>query len=468
MMRRFLRGFSIGVLSVFLTAGLAWAQLSTAQLSGRVTDQSAAVLSRGHRYGDANGHRFTRSDVTDSNGSYVLSNLPPGPYRLEVSLSGFRSYVQTGIVLQVAGSPAINVVLSVGSLQESVTVEGAAPLVDVQSSGISDVVRNEEILALPLNGRNAVELVMMSGAAGAGDERTAAGSARRARGVGGRRTVLRSGVPARRRHAQQPTGQSEPPIPVPGCAAGVQRGNERMSAQHGMHSGAAVNAVTKSGTNRFSGNAFEFVRDRRFNATNPFAQTGPDGQTGGRWPQAQPVRGHAGWTTRAEPAVLLSARSRAPRSASSRPPTSRLCRRRRCWPATSRHSPRPPATADGRLTLRGGFENNRVNPAQLSPAALNMTRRLPTTTDPCGQVTYSQAKDSNELQYVGRIDYQRTSNHTIFGRYMATSATSPIPMREGIRSCPCSTPRTTPACSAWMPWPIRWRSATRACSARTP
>ena len=60
-----------------------------------------------------------------------------------------------------------------------------------------------------------------------------------------------------------------------------------------------------------------------------------------------------------------------------------------------------------------------------------MTRRLPTTTDPCGQVTYSQAKDSNELQYLGRIDYQRTSDHAIFGRYMATSATQPIPMREG-------------------------------------
>ena len=91
-----------------------------------------------------------------------------------------------------------------------------------------------------------------------------------------------------------------------------------------------------------------------------------------------------------------------------------------------------PACNGGRqITLRGGFENNRVNPAQLSRAALNMTGRLPTTTDPCGQVTYSQSKDSNELQYLGRIDYQRTSDDTIFGRYMATSATQPIPMREG-------------------------------------
>ena len=91
-----------------------------------------------------------------------------------------------------------------------------------------------------------------------------------------------------------------------------------------------------------------------------------------------------------------------------------------------------PACNGGRqIALRGGFENNRVNPALLSRAALNMVKYLPTTTDPCGEVTYSQTKDSNEVQYLARIDYQRTSDDTIFGRYLATSATMPSPMREG-------------------------------------
>src|SRR5438552_16286559 len=93
MMRRFLGGFSLGISSVFLTAGLAWAQLSTAQLSGRITDQSAAVLPGVTVTATQTATGFTRSDVTDSNGSYVLSNLPPGPYRLEVALAGFRSHV---------------------------------------------------------------------------------------------------------------------------------------------------------------------------------------------------------------------------------------------------------------------------------------------------------------------------------------------------------------------------------------
>jgi hypothetical protein len=91
-----------------------------------------------------------------------------------------------------------------------------------------------------------------------------------------------------------------------------------------------------------------------------------------------------------------------------------------------------PACNGGRqIALRGGFVNNRVDPAQFSRAALNMMKFLPTTTDPCGEVTYSQRKDSNEWQYLGRIDYQRTADHTIFGRYMATQASIPNPVREG-------------------------------------
>ncbi|MBF8300632.1 MAG: hypothetical protein HW394_1002, partial [Acidobacteria bacterium] len=164
-MKRLLRAFSVGVLGLLLITGVAWAQLSTAQLSGRVTDQSGAVLPGVTVTVTQTDTGFTRSDVTDGNGSYVLSNLPTGPYRLEVSLSGFRSYVQTGIVLQVAATPVINAVLSVGNLEESVTVEAATPIVDVQSAGISEVVQNEQILALPLNGRNAAELVMLVGAA---------------------------------------------------------------------------------------------------------------------------------------------------------------------------------------------------------------------------------------------------------------------------------------------------------------
>src|ERR671937_2540342 len=152
-------------LAVLLAATTASAQLSTAQLSGRITDESGAVLPGVTVTATQTDTGLTRTVTTDANGAYVLPNLPTGPYRLEAMLQGFRTYAQTGIVLQVGATPSINVVLAVGAVEETISVEGAAPIVDVKSSGISNVVQNEQILQLPLNGRNAAELVLTVGAA---------------------------------------------------------------------------------------------------------------------------------------------------------------------------------------------------------------------------------------------------------------------------------------------------------------
>ena len=144
-MNRLLRVISLVAISVLLSSAVALAQLSTAQLSGRVADESGAVLPGVTVTVTQTDTGLTRSVVTDENGAYVLPNLPTGPYRLEAMLQGFRTYSQTGIVLQVAATPVLNVVLGIGNLAETVSVEAAAPLVDVQSAGISDVVDNERI-----------------------------------------------------------------------------------------------------------------------------------------------------------------------------------------------------------------------------------------------------------------------------------------------------------------------------------
>src|SRR5215510_2916541 len=164
-MTRVLRHVCTFALLFALTTAAAWAQVATAELNGRVTDASGAVLPGATVTATQTATGLVRSVVTDGNGAYLISNLPTGPYRLEVSLQGFRAYVQTGIVLQVGATPTINAALELGSLEESVTVEAAAPIVDVRSAGISNVVENERIVELPLNGRNAAELVLSVGAA---------------------------------------------------------------------------------------------------------------------------------------------------------------------------------------------------------------------------------------------------------------------------------------------------------------
>ena len=139
----------------------AWAQ-STAQLSGRVTDQSGAVLPGVEITATQTDTGIARNTVTNETGNYLLPNLALGPYRLEAMLPGFRSFAQTGIVLQVNSNPTLNVVLEVGQVAETIEVSANAALVETRSVGVGQVVENERIVELPLNGRNATDLILLS------------------------------------------------------------------------------------------------------------------------------------------------------------------------------------------------------------------------------------------------------------------------------------------------------------------
>jgi hypothetical protein len=112
--------FTLCAALVLLGTVPAWAQVSTAELNGRVTDSSGAVLPGVTVTATQTATGLVRTAVTDETGSYLISNLPTGPYRLEVALQGFRTYVQTGLVLQVGATPTVNAVLELGSLEETI------------------------------------------------------------------------------------------------------------------------------------------------------------------------------------------------------------------------------------------------------------------------------------------------------------------------------------------------------------
>src|SRR5438477_10452345 len=144
-----------------ITNGSLWAQ-ATAQVAGTVRDQSGAVLPGVEVTATQTDTAVMRTAITNETGSYVLSNLPIGPYRMEAALPGFRTFVQTGIVLEVNASPAINPVLQVGQVSEQVEVQANAALVETRSVGVGQVIENARILDLPLNGRQVVELLALS------------------------------------------------------------------------------------------------------------------------------------------------------------------------------------------------------------------------------------------------------------------------------------------------------------------
>src|SRR5205807_8316396 len=103
---------------------------------GSARDQSGAVLPGVEIRATQTDTGITRDAITNETGSYSLTNLPIGPYRLEASLPGFRTYARSGIVLQVDSSPVINLVLEVGQVTEQVEVQANATLVDTRSAGI--------------------------------------------------------------------------------------------------------------------------------------------------------------------------------------------------------------------------------------------------------------------------------------------------------------------------------------------
>ena len=246
LMKQFLRDVTIGGFVLLLTCAVASAQ-ATAQLSGRVTDESGAVLPGVTVTVTQTDTAFTRTVVTDGEGSYVMPNLPTGPYRLEVTLAGFRSYTQTGIVLQVDSTPTIHVGLKLGPVAETVTVVGATPMVDVKSAGIRDVVENERIVELPLQGRQVTDLIMIAGAAvqtGTASSRSIQGgvSISVAGGLSFGVSYLLDGA-----LHNNPQDNANLPLPFPDALQEFSVATSGLSAQNGMHSGAAVSAVTKSG-----------------------------------------------------------------------------------------------------------------------------------------------------------------------------------------------------------------------------
>src|SRR4029077_1129566 len=106
-----------------------------------------------------------RTATSGPDGGFTLTNLPVGPYLFEVSKTGFSKYVQSGIVLQVDSNPTIDAALKVGSVSEQVMVTADAAMVETHSTGVGTVVDNKRVMEMPLNGRNATELVFLAGMA---------------------------------------------------------------------------------------------------------------------------------------------------------------------------------------------------------------------------------------------------------------------------------------------------------------
>jgi len=183
---------------------------------------------------------------------------------------GFRAYAQTGIQLQVGSEPEIPIVLEVGDVASTVEVQANVSQVETRNAGVGTVIETQRVLDLPLNGRNATDLITLSGLA----VQTGASPGYNMRtGVnisvaGGTSYSVQYNLDgASHLDTYDGTGM---PLPFPDALLEFRLVTSTQDASGGGHSGAAVNAVTRSGTNSIHGDAFEFFRNSNLNGRDFF------------------------------------------------------------------------------------------------------------------------------------------------------------------------------------------------------
>src|SRR4029079_12484345 len=244
-----------------------WGQ-ATSQIQGVVLDPAGAAVPGAEIKATQTDTGVVRTTNSGADGTYALANLAIGPYRVEVSKPGFSTYVQTGIVLQVASNPTLNVSLKVGAVSESIQVEDNTTQVETQTTGIGGVIENKRILELPLNGRNAVELLTLVGATIPAGRNGTAGM------QGGLNFSVAGGQLSGIGYALDGTAYNNLfdavnlPFPFPDALQEFKVETSTLTDQNGTHSAAAVSAVVRSGTNQYHGSAFEFLRNAQMNARN--------------------------------------------------------------------------------------------------------------------------------------------------------------------------------------------------------
>ena len=401
-----------------------WAQaISTAQINGTVQDATGLAVPGAEIKATQTETGLVRAATSGADGSYILTNLPVGRYQMEVTKQGFSRYVQSGIVLQVGGNPTVDIPLKVGTVSEQVQVEANATLVETRSAGIGQVIDNQRVLELPLNGRQVTELIYLSGMA------TQVNGAGLNSGVRNFPTAdisvaggLSNGLTFRLDGAthNDPYNNLNLPLPFPDALQEFKVETSALPAQYGHHSSAAVNAVTKSGTNEFHGDAFEFIRNGAVNARNSFATTTDSlkrNQFGGT--VGGPIVKNKLFFFAGEQTTLQRT---APSTSIAYVPTPDMLK----GDFTTITSPQC-NTAGTRINLSAPFGNNRIDPSAFSVPAINILklRGFPSTTDPCGQVQFGRRTASNQFDSLARIDYQKSEKNFLFVRYLQARLDQP-------------------------------------------
>jgi len=266
----------------FVMAPAIFAQVERASIIGNVTDATGAVAPGVTVTVTNEATNTSVALTTDDVGAYTAVNLIPGSYSVNASRSGFKPMVFRNFVLQVGQSARLDIRLEVGNIEQTVEVSGTIPLLQTENASVGQVIGREAVNALPLNGRNFVQLAILApGVSGLDysqpntintgkrpDELRPGGTAIQVNGgVSFSNQVLLDGI--------DNTEMISQTFIVRPAVEGIQEFKvltNNAGAEYGRTIGAVVVVTTKSGSNQFHGSLFEFLRNDRLDARNFFAR----------------------------------------------------------------------------------------------------------------------------------------------------------------------------------------------------
>jgi hypothetical protein len=321
----------------------------------------------------------------------------------------------------------LNISLQLGGVSESVEVTAGAAMVQTEQNSISQVIDQKRMVDLPLNGRQPTQLVLISGAA----TPTPAGDLTGSKNYPSSITISVAGGQADGTNYVLDGGDHVDrfsnvnlPFPFPDALQEFSVETNALPARNGTQPGGLVNIVTKSGSNQFHGDLFEFLRNGDVNARNFFAPQ-PDtlkrnqfgGTIGGKIVADKLFffGGYQGTRNRSNP----------PQSIATVPTAQALTSDFSGLESAVCQSNHQARTIKNPYATGAPFAGGQVPISLFDPAALKLTKYLPQSGSACGKVTYGIPTTGDENQEIGRIDYVINSKHTLFGRYFITDYQNP-------------------------------------------
>ena len=399
----------------------AFAQTQTATLRGVVTDRSGGVIPGAAVVLTNVDQNRPWTVLTNDVGEYVFLQIPPGRYSLTVTQTGFKKYDRTGLELLVATASELNIALDLGEVNESVQVTAQAPLLESVSSTLGEVVNSRTTEALPLNGRNVLQLVALTpginttrsyrtAATGSGSIAAVGFSANGGRNVANE--VILDGS------SQVVMGYNQPAyVPSPDAVQEFKVQTNALSAEYGRTGGAVVNLVHRSGTKDFHGVLYEFLRNDAFDANGFFNNRNGREKAPFRYNQFGFTLG--GPLTRSRETTFFfinyeGVRQVQPGETTLTVPTARM----RDGDFGETAAIYDPATIDA-SGRRQPFANNRIPSTRFNPVAVNLLSYYPLPNRPgVSNNFFTQAGSrttSNDV--TTRVDRRISERQNLFGRF---------------------------------------------------